>query len=320
MVVYVDLVFLTNMAIDGAVLLATAKARRLQAGRVRLFGAAAVGGTYAASLFWVDVPGLYSMVSKVAVSLLMIVLAFGYGGLARFVRNVGAFYGFSFATLGGVVGLGFLLQSSGSPWGAMTLTEGGGIVVTYQMQAFMLAVDFILALWLYRGTAETKRRRDQLERLLWDAVISVSEETWSVRALLDTGNRLYDPLTRIPVIIMESSVWRDRLPAAWGDRLKGESADRLVAELDDLSSDGFPWADRLRLVPYRAVNGGSRMMLALKPDAVELAREGAAPLRFTRVLIGLDGGTLSSDGSYRAILHPDLVLDGAAPPAPSQPA
>ncbi|WP_158593978.1 sigma-E processing peptidase SpoIIGA [Cohnella faecalis] len=77
---------------------------------------------------------------------------------------------------------------------------------------------------------------------------------------------------------------------------------------------------RLRLVPYRAVNGNTRMMLAIKPDMIELAREGEPPSRVTRVLIGLDGGTLSSDGTYRAILHPDFALSGEPSPAPSQPA
>ncbi|MNO01806.1 Sporulation factor SpoIIGA [compost metagenome] len=47
-------------------------------------------------------------------------------------------------------------------------------------------------------------------------------------------------------------------------------------------------------------------MLALKPDEVTVVLEGRE-IRITRVLVGLDGGRLSSEGAYRAIIHPSLA-------------
>jgi stage II sporulation protein GA (sporulation sigma-E factor processing peptidase) len=121
-------------------------------------------------------------------------------------------------------------------------------------------------------------------------------------------------------MIMEASVWREQLPQGWCERLKGESADLLISELDTSSSEEYPWGNRLRLVPYRAVNGNTRLMLAVKPDAVLLSREGHPLLQVNRVLIGLDGGTLSSEGTYRAIVHPDMAHADPLTSAPSQPA
>ncbi|MFC5703586.1 sigma-E processing peptidase SpoIIGA [Cohnella faecalis] len=321
MVVYVDIVFFNNLAIDGTVLLTTAKVLRLRPSKLRLFGSAVVGGAYAAAMFLADVPYLYSFAAKVAVSLLMVLLAFGYGGPLRMARHFGAFYTVNFATLGGVVGLSFLFRSSRSPWEGMSFTSDGGLLLNWKaMQLAMLVCSIAMSVWLFRKTGESRSKRETLATLLWDVSVRVDDEAWTVRALLDTGNRLYDPLTRIPVMIMEASVWKELLPEGWGERLKGESADRLIAEMNDKPTEPFAWAHRLRLVPYRAVNGNTRMMLAIKPDMIELAREGEPPSRVTRVLIGLDGGTLSSDGTYRAILHPDFALSGEPSPAPSQPA
>jgi len=112
-------------------------------------------------------------------------------------------------------------------------------------------------------------------------------------------------------------MWRDRLPAGWTERLRAEPADRLVGELDGQQGEGFPWKDRLRLVPYRGVGGEIRLMLAFRPDAVEITLSGGRVVRTTRVLVGLEGGSLSPDGVYRAVIHPDLTEAGAEPPASS---
>lgn len=254
------------------------------------------------------------------ISLGMVLLAFGYGGPLQLARNFGAFYLVNFATLGGVIGITYLLQSMDSPWGGMTYTADGGLILQWQMQLGMFVTSFLLSIWLFRSTAETRRKRQELEQLFWDIEIGIEDGRWTVKALLDTGNRLYDPLTRTPVMIMEASVWREELPPGWCDRLKNESADRLISELDIRTSEDYAWGHRLRLVPYRAVNGNTRLMLAVKPDVVLLSREGHPPLQVNRVLIGLDGGTLSSEGTYRAIVHPDMAQADPASSAPSQPA
>jgi len=320
MTVYVDLVFLTNLAVDGTVLLTTAKIRRKRPSRTRLFAAALLGALYAAVMFWVHIPYFYSFGAKVFISLAMVLLSFGYGGPLQFVRNFGAFYVVNFATLGGVIGLSFLMQSVRSPWEGMTYTADGGIILEWQTQLGLFIVALSLSVWLFRSTAETGRKRQELEQLFWDIEIRVGEESWTMVALLDTGNRLYEPLTRIPVMIMEAAVWKDKLPSGWCDRLHSESPDLLISELDTRDMEAYSWGSRLRLVPYRAVNGASRLMLAVKPDIVLLSRGDQPPIQANRVLIGLDGGTLSSEGTYRAIVHPDLAQADPKSSAPSQPA
>ncbi|QJD83582.1 sigma-E processing peptidase SpoIIGA [Cohnella herbarum] len=320
MIVYVDLVFFTNLAVDGTVLLTTAKARQLRPSRGRLFAAAFLGAAYAAVMFWAHVPYLYSFGAKVLISLVMVLLSYGYGGPLHFIRNLGAFYLVSFATLGGVIGLSFLLRSAESPWSGITYTSDGGLLLEWQSQLGLFVIAFLLSVWLFRSTSETRRKRQDLEQLFWEVEIRIDDGSWKMNALLDTGNRLYDPLTRIPVMIMEASVWKEQLPSGWCERLKGESADKLISELDARASEEYRWGNRLRLVPYRAVNGSTRLMLAIKPDVVVLSREGHPLLQVNRVLIGLDGGTLSSEGTYRAIVHPDMAQADPITSAPSQPA
>ncbi|MFC5403064.1 sigma-E processing peptidase SpoIIGA [Cohnella soli] len=322
MTVYIDLVFLNNLAVDASVLMLTAKMRHLRPVRLRLFSSALVGATYAAAMFVTRLPYFYSFGAKVIVSLLMVLIAFGYGGPLRYVRNIGAFYAVSFGTLGGVIGISFLLRSARSPWEGMTVTSGGGIVLAWQLQLGLYVVALILSIWIFRSASETKKKSLDLQQLFWDVEIRIDDGVWGIKALLDTGNRLYDPLTRTPVLIMESGVWKDQLPAGWYERLKNESPDRLLTDATSggMAVDQWKWAHRIRLIPFRAVSGSSKLMLAIKPDYVLLSRDGHPPVQVNRVLVGLDGGTMSSEGTYRAIVHPDMAQAGADASAPSQPA
>ncbi|MBB6636315.1 sigma-E processing peptidase SpoIIGA [Cohnella thailandensis] len=319
MTVYVDLVFLTNLAVDGTVLLLTAKVRKLRPKRRRVALSSGLGAAYAALMFLVSVPYLYSFAGKLLVSLLMLLCAFGYGGLLRFVRIFVAFYVVNFATLGGVIGTSFLLTQSGSPWEAITITEEGGLLLSWQLQLGLFAAAFALSVWMFRGASATTEHQQRLEALLVDVAVTVDGENWSCRGLVDTGNRLYDPLTRIPVMMMEASIWKDKLPSGWANRLQNEPADRLLSELDSLGEDGFAWGERLRLIPYRSLNGVTRLLLAIKPDSVSIAN-GSEERIYRRVLIGMDGGSISPDGTYRAIVHPDLGMTDSSPSVPSQPA
>ncbi|MDI4646550.1 sigma-E processing peptidase SpoIIGA [Cohnella hashimotonis] len=319
MTVYVDLVFLSNLTIDASILMTTAKVRHLRPRRRRVALSASIGAAYAAAMFVTSVPYLYSFGAKLMISALMVYVTFGYGGPLKFARTMGSFYLVNFATLGAVIGISSLVKWSGSPWRGIAFTEDGGMVLSFDVQAFMLAVTLGVAIWLYRSEAESRESRKRLEALVVDVTIRIGEREWSCRGLVDTGNRLYDPLTRIPVMILEASLWRDDLPIGWADRLKSESADRLIGELEEAEGGLSAFRDRYRLVPYRAAGGSSKLMLAVKPDSVSIkdpaGKEAACVHR--RVLVGLDGGSLSSEGAYRAIIHSDLTLASVEVPESS---
>jgi stage II sporulation protein GA (sporulation sigma-E factor processing peptidase) len=48
------------------------------------------------------------------------------------------------------------------------------------------------------------------------------------------------------------------------------------------------------------------MMVAIKPDYVRVRQENGWN-KMEKILIGLDVGRLSSDGTYQAIIHPSCI-------------
>lgn len=80
----------------------------------------------------------------------------------------------------------------------------------------------------------------------------------SLMALLDTGNTLRDPVSGIPVMVVDSDV---------AEKLLGLDADALLDPIRTMASCGYPG---LRLIPYTAIGKPSGMMLGLRVDELQI--------------------------------------------------
>lgn len=301
--VYVDVMFLQELLVDGAVLLTTAWARHQKPRPWRVLLASAVGACYVVLMLFPQLTFMFTLIVKIAMSLLMVWIAFGFTTIQHFLRNVASFYAVNFVAAGAILGIYYLLMNgSDEVWRTMK-SVNGSVNVQLKMSIFYLIAAFCIGLYIYRAVLTQKRERELVHTHLAEVKVTIGDHIQTCIGLIDTGNQLYDPLTRIPVMVMEAVLWQDELPESWLNSIRDAQVDQLVAGLD---SEPFIWQDRLRLVPYRGVNRGTQFMLALKPDVVEITREGQV-FETRRVLIGLDGGKLTSDGAYRAIIHPSMV-------------
>jgi stage II sporulation protein GA (sporulation sigma-E factor processing peptidase) len=313
LVVYIDLIFAANLLIDGVLLWLTGWMVKLKMSWWRLVLSAVVGALYVVMMFIPELSFLYTFLIKFGLSVIMLWIAFGFGSLQRYLRTMGAFYIINFAAAGGIVGIHYLLQSSGDIWNGIMFTAAGGHAYRLKIGMWFVIAVLPLVLLCFKAVHASRQRREQLEAYIGEVTVEIDGIIVTCPGLLDTGNRLSDPLTRIPVMVMESALWEAQLPPSWKGRLTQMSADRLLLETDGQS---FAWQDRMRLVPYRGVNRGASFMLAVKPDLVTI-KLGTDTFCSKRVLIGLDGGTLSADGAYRAIIHPDLAERESAAAVPS---
>lgn len=155
-------------------------------------------------------------------------------------------------------------------------------------------------LWL-RWLSKTK----QLEPALYDLEIDFEAESdpIKVRAMLDTGNQLRDPLTGTPVLLVEEEI----ASAAMPENLRSI----LQAPWRELE-DPWPWlwkADPLWMrtfvfIPYQTV-GHRSWLLGIRPHRVSFS----SPLEGQEIkaTLALVQQSLSPDGEYQALLHPEHV-------------
>jgi len=292
-----------NFAIDAALLLATAWTRKTKIKVWRISLGSAIGASYVILMLFPEMSFLFTFGLKFGFSVLMLVASFGYGQLQSFLRNLGAFYLINFVAAGGVLGIHYFLLSSNDVMDGMWFTHSGGLTFTFQASLGFVLIALLLVFWFYYRMTRISQRQKQVAGWIAEVTIYVDAFEFACKGLVDTGNQLYDPLTHLPVMIVEAAAWKAYLPDSWLQRIQRSEVEQIVMEMD---STHFIGQERLRLVPFRGINKTGQFILALKPDRVVICFNGVE-LTTSKVLVGFDGGQLSSDNAYQAILHPALT-------------
>ena len=267
MAVSVEAYWLVNFAMD---LLATAIIAR-SLGRVRwkrVALAAAVGASWAALAQLGALRFLSSLPALAALSLLMAAVAIPPDSL-RTALVSGA------ALLGGGVFLG------GVQLAALRLFRGAGTAAFFA--GALLGAGALLA-----ATALRKKRL-----VTWEVQVFLSAGGGKARfrALVDTGNRLREPFSGLPVLICERGVLADVLPAGY----------------DALPPGGAP--PGFRQVGYGALGGGGRMN-CFRPELC-LVDYGNGYLKSPDLWVAVYPGKMP--GGVRALAPP--VVGAAQPPS-----
>lgn len=277
-VVYLDSLFLVNAAMDYALLRASAALSGEPVRRLRLLTAALFGGLYAALRYVPSFAFLRAAPAVFAAGAAMVLLAFS--GTRRFLRQVLLFFGVACAFAGGVLAAAIF---SGRP---LTLPVGAGPLLLGG------AICYGLFLLVFRCAAKYSGSGGKVVEV---KLVCFGRRV-ELRALVDTGNTLTDPLTNRPVLVAEGEALRELLPRRLRSFLEPERLRDPVAAMGLAAEAGL--GARFRLLPYRAVGAEGGLLLALRVDEAEIGGR-----REKNVLVALSPGPLSS-GAWSA-LAPD---------------
>ena len=166
----------------------------------------------------------------------------------------------------------------------MQLPGGGFYPVSAMALLSIGALCLAIVRLMFAGSIQhTTRSYETLE-------LRLGENMVSLRALIDTGNTLKDPMTNEPVLVLDWSAAARLLPESnlrEQDFLHpAELMRRLMREYPDL---------RARLVPYRAVGVSQGLLLAVRCE-----RKGKNG-KITPALAAFSPTPVSGDGAYEAL-------------------
>lgn len=307
MVVYLDIILLLNLAIDTLLLWFTAFFRKERVIWWRMLLAAAFGTTYIAFFFFPSFAGMYQWAVKLLFSIVMLLIAFGYSRIFGLIQNLFIFYFVAFVFGGGVFGLEYLMASQSEVVDGILRTHNDSFGVGTKPTVWVVGAGFILIYFLSKKSYQAIQEPRRVEAFLVEVRITIASESIICRGLVDTGNQLHEPITRIPVMVVESKLLAHLLPPALVAHVASTVSN--LDGLDDLLS-AIPeeWHSRIRLIPYRSVSRGMDFMVATKPDLVVITSNGQR-YESNRVLIGLNPIPLASDNKYQAIVHPAILQE-----------
>lgn len=301
-VVYVVQVVAGNLLINYVILWAAGRLGQVRATLIRLFLASSLGSVYSLFLFIPGYHQLFSLPAKILLSTLMVWAAFGPLPVRRLLACLVFFYVASFA-LGGML-LGFIYFLNSELDFAVQVNQMLSIVNRYFWPGLLLALLTLLGAG--RVLARLLGRYQQLTAFQVPLAVELEGSRVEVKALVDTGNSLTDPLTGYPVIVMEYSVLEEILPAHLRQILQQDlDYTSLLAALANTD-----WAARFRLIPFRSLGQEQGLLVGIRPDAVEILWN-THGTRIDRVVVGIYRQSLNNDLSYRALIPPDLLMMAA---------
>ena len=295
---YLDLTLLVNGTLDAFLLVFTGRLLGYPLRGTRVLAGVLVGEASVLLTLWFPYLWLSSM-SIIVIPVLMIGVVFGTHRAS-----------FSKALLGLwilTVSLGGFIYAVG---GFYYLEEPTGRKSFSLVSGNIWMLPLALFLW-WLGQKVWQRWQFNarlLEQTLYELEIEFREggEKLRVKGLLDTGNQLRDPLTGVPVLLLEEHVALNSLPAEWRVILQSRWQD-LGDPWPLLWQDDGLWLKHFVFIPFKGIDRQS-FLLAVRPTRIIWHYQSRQ--QEITATIALVPQTLDSTGQYQALLHSEHILKG----------
>lgn len=299
MIVYLDVIWALNLLFDSLLLYLTGIILKRRVRLWRIF----VGGFIGSLIILLSFTSINAIsghpLSKLLFSIIMVLIAFGYKRLSFFIKALMTFYVATFLIGGALMGVHFFIQYD--PKLTMDVLRSSVMGFGDPISWMFVLIGFPVAWHFSRKNIESM----EMTKIQYDQIVTVTVkiegETLRLKGLIDSGNQLYDPLSKQPVMFVSIKAQFDSL---------SKPIQQLASNPDPLAigSDEFPeaWQHRMRIVPYKVVGQGSQLIVAVKPDSIMIEHHGSLYL-FEKGLVSFTMQELSADDTFHCIVHPKML-------------
>lgn len=294
--IYGDVVFLENIAMNYIILLSTAKLTRSEYKKIKLLLASAVGAVYSVFYYFPGYEYLYTWFLKILFSLFIIIIAFTPYKLKELTRLIGVFYISSFIFGGAAFGLYYIINGIKYSY--------KGVFYLQRFPTKLLLLSIIIAYFVVRYSWDYIVYRIRREKIISKVNICFNNKNILLSALLDTGNSLNDPISKLPVVVVEYSSIKEIIPYEL-QKIYEENKESNISLIASVMSKS-EWLTKFRIIPFKSLGNENALMIGFKPDEFNIEYNEEKQI-IKELIIGIYNKKLSQDGEYSALIHPDIL-------------
>lgn len=243
----------------------TAKLLKKNVKLVRIIISSTVGGAYSFIIFVDELPNAVLIISKLLVAYIMVAIAFSVHRLSSFLLAGLVFIFSSFLFLGIIIGIYFITKTN------MIVINNSTVYFDIGARGLLVSAFFayLLSCFIVRLHNRRLSKND-----IYSIEIYNENSSVKLNALVDTGNKLYEPFSNSPVIV--------------ADRKKVE---KLLGEA------------KRRYIPASTVSGET-LLTAFKPDKVIIKSSGREEV-VENVYIALSNDVKTN--GFSAVINPEIL-------------
>ncbi len=286
--IYIDVLILLNIYVSYFLFLSTKKLLGVDICRSRMLIACAISGLYSIIIL-LDLNLIELIFIKLAMGISLSAIAFYKKHCIRmFIKATLMFFLVNFIYGGLMLSLFYFITPS-------TMQFKNGIVY-FNISSIMLAVSTIIAYIAISIFSYILNKRNSSSDIYTVTISFLGRQTM-LKAFHDTGNKLVDAFTGLPIMVCELSELKAFLP---------EKLYQYFISPSDFSyndNDEYLITKRIRIVPISVISGTSSLM-AFKPDNITI--ENSNNHVVTNALIAVTTQKLS-DGTFQALLSTSML-------------
>lgn len=296
MTIYLDVVLIENLCMNYIILFATGYLLKKKMNHIRLILSGLLGGIYSI-LAYIGVLEIYSnFILKIILSIVMVYLAYNAKNIKELSKELIFFYLTSFVFGGCAFALLYFIKPQ------EILMKNGTYIGTYPLKVAILGglLGFTITVIAF----SVKKRRISKQDMYSNITIYFNENSITTIALLDTGNMLKDPITRMPVIVVEKEILKNILPDTILNNLNKIIGGDVPKEVYE--DENIEYITKFRVIPFSSIGKTNGMLLGFKANKVEIKDEENIEI-IKNVIIGIYENKLSKKNQYSALIGLELI-------------
>ena len=295
MTIYIDIVLIENLIMNYIILFTTAVVLKIKVNHIRLILASLLGAGYSIIAYMGIIKVYSSIILKIILSVLIIYIAFNPQNIKKMCKDLLLFYLVSFVFGGAAFALIYIIKPQN------ILMKNGLFLGTYTLKTVMLGavVDFCIIIGAFAIIKNKISKKD----MFCEIEILINQKKIKTKAMIDTGNMLKEPITNVPVIVVEHILLYSCMPKEILNNLKeimGGDFKNIPCDIQE------KYISKLKLIPFSSLGKQNGMLIGIRPEYVKVITDEQEKIN-KNVIIGIYEKSLTKKGEYQALIGIELL-------------
>lgn len=294
MKVYLDIILIENLLMNYIILFATGIAMKRRIKNYRIIISSIVGSIYAVIIYLKIINVASNIFMKFILSIAMVWLAFGAKRWKALLKDLLMFYVISFVFGGCAFALIYFIKPEN------VKIRNGVLTGVYPLKVTLFASG--LAFVAIQIAFKITKNKLSTQDMLCKVEIYIESDVIKLKALIDSGNMLKDPISHYPVIVVE----KEKIEKELNGSLK--IAIENIKGGEEVKFDN-KYVSKLRLIPFSSIGKQNGMLVGIKADGAKIIF-GEKEIYVKNVIVGIYTQKMQNNNRYNALIGLDL-LDGS---------
>ena len=280
-----------NLIINYVILYVTTLLKKIKVSYFRILLSAICGSVYAiVSIIVSD-----NIISKIILSIVMILIIYPTKDIRKFLETLAIFYLVSITTGGASIAISYLVN------GYKINTVNGATIVDFPI--LFSSIGLILGIILIKITINNVKSKITQKNIFYDIEVFIGNKRTKIKALLDTGNMLKEPISNMPVVVIERVLLYNCVPKEILNNLDSIMGGDFEKVPDRIQKE---YISKLKLIPFASLGKSNGMLIGIKPEYLKIIKKDET-IEEKNIILGIYQQSLTKKGEYQALMGMEFI-------------